>query len=434
MRFARFATISPLKATRPAADLNRASGGTDTDCNHNKAKALSQSDIEIRVLGSLAQISASDWDSCACPETAAGGRPIDPFTTHRFLKALEDSGSVGAGTGWQPQYLAAFDGDLLIGCAPLYAKSHSQGEYIFDHNWAHAYERAGGRYYPKLQLAVPFTPATGRRLLVHPDHVRTGQAALVQGAVQLAADNRLSSLHITFCTQEEAEAGAQMGLMTRVTQQFHWQDAGFGDFDGFLASLSSRKRKNIRKERAQANDFDGEIEILTGDQIKPEHWDDFWVFYQDTGARKWGTPYLTRAFFERAQETLRDDMVLMLARDARGAFAGALNFAGRDTLFGRYWGCTRHQPCMHFELCYYRAIDWALSNGQTRVEAGAQGEHKLARGYLPNQTHSLHWVADPGFSDAIARYLEAEREAVEEEIEILTDYGPFRKVEMEEQQ
>ena len=395
---------------------------------------MSQSEIEIRVLGSLAQIDPDAWDRCACPETEDGGRPYDPFTTHRFLKALEDSGSVGPGTGWQPQYLTAYENDELIGCAPLYAKSHSQGEYIFDHNWAHAYERAGGRYYPKLQMAVPFTPASGRRLLVRPERAEVAQAALVQGAVQLAADNQISSLHITFCTDDEVDAGRQMGLMPRKTQQFHWEDAGFGDFDGFLASLSSRKRKNIRKERAQANDFDGHIDLMTGDQIEPHHWDDFWVFYQDTGARKWGMPYLTRAFFEEAQAHLRNDIVLMLARDAQGYFAGALNFAGRETLFGRYWGCTRHQPCLHFELCYYRAIDWALAHGQTRVEAGAQGEHKLARGYLPKQTHSLHWVGDPGFSDAIARYLEAEGEAIHQEIEILTEYGPFRKVEVEEHQ
>ncbi|MCE8007077.1 GNAT family N-acetyltransferase [Aestuariivita sp.] len=395
---------------------------------------MSQSEIEIRVLGSLSQISATDWDSCACPEAADGGRPDDPFTTHRFLKALEDSGSVGAGTGWQPQYLTAYEGEVLIGCAPLYTKSHSQGEYIFDHNWAHAYERAGGQYYPKLQMAVPFTPATGRRFLVRPDRAETAQSALVQGAVQLAANNNVSSLHITFCTEAEADAGRQMGLLPRVTQQFHWCDDGFGDFDGFLASLSSRKRKNIRKERQQANAFLGEIDILTGDQIEPHHWDDFWVFYQDTGARKWGTPYLTRRFFDEAQAHLREDMVLMMARDADGYFAGALNFAGRETLFGRYWGCTRHQACLHFELCYYRAIDWALANGLTRVEAGAQGEHKLARGYLPTHTHSLHWVGDRGFADAIARYLQAEREAVEEEIEILTDYGPFRKAHVEEHQ
>lgn len=395
---------------------------------------MTRSAIDIRVLGSLSRIDPAAWDACACPEAADGGRPHDPFTTHRFLKALEDSRSVGPGTGWQPQYLAAYDGDDLIGVAPMYAKSHSQGEYIFDHNWAHAYERAGGRYYPKLQIAVPHTPATGRRLLVRPDRAEVAQAALVQGAVQLAADNRLSSVHVTFCTQAEAEAGREMGLMHRITQQFHWESRGYGSFDDFLADLSSRKRKTIRKERREAMDFDGEVEVLTGDALQPHHWDAFWEFYQDTGARKWGTPYLTRRFFDEVQAHLRDDAVLMLARGGEGYFAGALNFAGRGTLYGRYWGCTRHQPCLHFELCYYRAIDWAIAHGLTRVEAGAQGEHKLARGYLPVQTHSLHWVADPGFRDAIERYLVAERRAMEQDIEVLTEYGPFRKIEVEEQQ
>jgi predicted N-acyltransferase len=395
---------------------------------------MDQTQIEIRVLDTLTRIAAHDWDSCACPEAAEGGRPIDPFTTHRFLLALEASGSVGAGTGWQPQYLTAWQDGMLIGCAPMYAKSHSQGEYIFDHNWAHAYERAGGRYYPKLQIAVPHTPASGRRFLVRPGYEAIGQSALVQGAVQLAADNQVSSLHITFCTNQEAEAGAQMGLMPRTTQQFHWINQNYRDFDGFLESLSSRKRKNIRKERTEAQDFGGTIHVLTGDMIQPEHWEAFWIFYQDTGARKWGTPYLTRRFFNEAQKFLRDDMALVMAERNGRWIAGALNFIGRDTLFGRYWGCTEHYPCLHFELCYYQAIDLAISQGLDRVEAGAQGQHKLARGYLPTQTHSLHWIGDPGFSDAIARYLDAEREAVEEEIEVLTEYGPFRKAQVEEQE
>ncbi|MEC7259069.1 MAG: GNAT family N-acetyltransferase [Pseudomonadota bacterium] len=382
----------------------------------------------------MAGIGAEDWDACACPEAADGGAPSDPFTTYRFLSALEDSGSVGPGTGWQPQYISARRDGQVIGVAPMYVKSHSQGEYIFDHNWAHAYERAGGRYYPKLQIAVPFTPATGRRFLLRPGHESIALPALVQGAVQLAANNNISSLHATFCTGAEAEAGADMGLMHRVTQQFHWHDDGYGDFDGFLSSLSSRKRKNIRKERAQAQGFGGTIHTFHGDDIRPEHWDAFWRFYQDTGARKWGSPYLTRQFFDIAQEHLRDDIALVLAeRDGRWV-AGALNFIGREALFGRYWGCTEHHPCLHFELCYYQAIDIALARGLSRVEAGAQGEHKLARGYLPSETHSLHWIADPGFSDAVARYLVAEREAVAEEIEILTEYGPFRKAQVEEQE
>lgn len=395
---------------------------------------MDQAQIEVRVSGSLSEIGAAEWDACACPETADGGRPLDPFTTHRFLWALEQSGSVGPGTGWQPQYLTAWLDGMLIAAAPMYAKSHSQGEYIFDHSWAHAYERAGGRYYPKLQIAVPFTPVTGRRFLVRPGYEGIGMPALVQGAVQLAADNRISSLHATFCTGAEAEAGAQMGLLARTTQQFHWLNDGYADFDAFLAALSSRKRKTIRKERAQANAFGGRIRTLTGADLRPEHWDAFWVFYQDTGSRKWGSPYLTRAFFDIVHDTMADDMALVLAERGGYPVAGALNFVGRETLYGRYWGCTEHHPCLHFELCYYRAIDFAIAAGLKRVEAGAQGEHKLARGYLPTLTHSLHWIADPGFADAVARYLESEREAVGEEIEILTEYGPFRKSNPEEQQ
>lgn len=390
--------------------------------------------IEIEVLTSLTRIDAADWDACACPETADGGRPADPFTTHRFLLALETSRSVGVGTGWQPRYLVARADGQIIATAPLYAKSHSQGEYIFDHNWAHAYERAGGQYYPKLQLAVPFTPATGRRLLTRPGFEEIGQAALVQGAVQLAAENEVSSIHITFCTETEAHAGDQMGLMRRISQQFHWDNHGYADFNAFLASLNSRKRKNIRRERAQAQAFGGQIVALTGDQIQPEHWDAFWVFYQDTGARKWGQPYLTRAFFDAAHKTLRDDMLLVLALRDGQPVAGALNFIGRDVLYGRYWGCIEDHACLHFELCYYQAIDYAIAQGLSRVEAGAQGSHKLARGYLPVQTHSLHWVRDAGFADAIARYLEAEREAIDDEIEVLTGYGPFRKAQVEEQE
>ncbi|NOD76279.1 MULTISPECIES: GNAT family N-acetyltransferase [unclassified Ruegeria] len=395
---------------------------------------MDQAQIEIQVLGTLSQISAAEWDACACPEAANGGRPLDPFTTHRFLLALEESGSVGRGTGWQPQYLTAYLDGMLIAAAPMYAKSHSQGEYIFDHSWAHAYESAGGRYYPKLQISVPFTPATGRRFLVRPGYERIGMSALVQGAVQLAADNQVSSVHATFCTEDEALAGEQMGLMLRISQQFHWLNEGYSDFDAFLIALSSRKRKNIRKERAQANDFGGDIRTLTGDALRPEHWDAFWRFYQDTGARKWGSPYLTRQFFDIAQETMADDMALVLAERDGYAIAGALNFIGSETLFGRYWGCVEHHACLHFELCYYRAIDFAIAHGLARVEAGAQGEHKLARGYLPTRTHSLHWVGDPGFADAVKKYLDAEGRAVGEEIEILTDYGPFRKSNPEEQQ
>lgn len=383
--------------------------------------------VEISVFSSLAAVSAQDWDACACPEAAGGGRPIDPFTTHRFLLALEQSGSVGPGTGWAPQYLVARVQDQVIGVAPAYVKSHSQGEYIFDHSWANAYERAGGRYYPKLQIAVPFTPVTGRRLLARPGFETTAPTALAQGAVQLTANNRLSSLHITFCTGDEAQAGGEIGLLPRIGQQYHWENADYASFDDFLAALSSRKRKTIRKERATAQAFGGTLRALTGDQIQPAHWDAFWRFYQDTGARKWGTPYLTRAFFDIAHQTLRDDILLVLAERDGIPIAGALNFIGRDTLFGRYWGAVEDHPCLHFEACYYQAIDYAIAHGLARVEAGAQGEHKLARGYLPVETHSLHWIADPGLSDAVERFLAAERAAVGEDIEILTSYGPFRK-------
>ncbi|MGR3485562.1 MAG: GNAT family N-acetyltransferase [Paracoccaceae bacterium] len=383
--------------------------------------------MTVEVLADLGGIYAADWDACAAPEAADGGRAADPFTTHRYLRALEVSGSVGPGTGWQPRHLVARDADRILAVAPMYAKGHSQGEYVFDHSWAHAFERAGGDYYPKLQIAVPFTPATGRRFLVRPGAEAVGLPALIEGAVRLAEGNDVSSVHATFCTQAEAQAGAALGLLHRVTQQFHWRDDAFGDFEGFLASLSSRKRKVIRRERRVAQGFGGQIRDLTGDDIRPEHWDAFWRFYQDTGARKWGQPYLTRDFFDRVHETMRDDVLLCLALDGDCPVAGALNFIGRDALFGRYWGAAEHHPMLHFELCYYRAIDWALRHGLSTVEAGAQGEHKLARGYLPRPCHSLHWIANDGFRRAVAQYLEAERAAVDEEIEVLTEYGPFRR-------
>ena len=380
------------------------------------------------LLDNMAAIPAQDWDALACPE-AATGRPIDPFTTHRFLAALEASGSTGDGTGWQARPLVLRDQGRTLAAMPLYVKGHSQGEYIFDHGWAEAYARAGGRYYPKLQVAVPFTPATGRRFLGDPAH----RTALMQAAIGVTQQNGLSSLHVTFCTKDEAQAltGVQ-GTLHRITQQFHWENHGYASFDDFLAQLSSRKRKMIRKERETARAHGLTIRALTGDQIEPAHWDAFWLFYQDTGSRKWGTPYLTRAFFDAVQTTMRDDALLVLAFERDRPVAGALNFIGRDTLYGRYWGCVADYPCLHFELCYYQAIDWAIAHGLSRVEAGAQGEHKLARGYLPSAVHSLHWIADPGFAKAVARYLDQERRAVGEEMEILTAYGPFRKVETED--
>jgi predicted N-acyltransferase len=382
------------------------------------------SDLTVTLAESIAAVPAADWDALAAPGT---GRPDDPFTTHRFLLALEASGSTGPGTGWLARPLLVHRGAQMIAAAPLYVKSHSQGEYIFDHGWAEAYERAGGRYYPKLQIAVPFTPATGRRFLTLPGEEVAGMAALIEGATRVAQQNGLSSLHATFCTEAEAETGAAMGLMPRLTQQFHWQNDGYSSYEDFLATLASRKRKALRKERAMANSHGLRIENLTGDALRPEHWDAFWAFYQDTGSRKWGRPYLTRNFFDRIQQTMRDDVLLVLAFDGSRPVAGALNFIGRSALYGRYWGCVEDYPCLHFELCYHRAIDWAIAQGLDRVEAGAQGEHKLARGYLPAETHSLHWIADPAFARAVADYLDRERAAVDEEIEVLTAYGPFRR-------
>lgn len=381
--------------------------------------------IEIRIHEGLGGIDPAEWDACAAPEGAA--RPADPFTTYRFLRALELSGSVGPGTGWAPRPITAHRGGEMIAAAPLYVKSHSQGEYVFDHGWAQAWERAGGQYYPKLQIAVPFTPATGRRFLVKPGYEALGQAALVEGAVRLAAENGLSSLHVTFCTEEEAEAGEAMGLIHRVGTQYHWENAGYPDYETFLGSLSSRKRKTLRRERREAQDFGGEIVQLSGDALKPWHWDAFWAFYQDTGSRKWGSPYLTRAFFDLVQETMRDDVLLVFALREGRPIAGALNFIGRDTLFGRYWGQSEHHPFLHFELCYHQAIDFALDNSLTKVEAGAQGDHKLARGYLPVRTHSLHWIADERLRVAVEDFVAREAEAVDEDVEILTSLGPFRR-------
>ena len=386
--------------------------------------------VEIRVIPGLEAIDAADWDACAAPEAADGGRPAYPFLTHRFLSALERSGSATPREGWAPQHLVASVDGQIAGVMPLYVKNHSQGEYVFDYSWAHAFERAGGDYYPKLQSAVPFTPATGPRLLVRPDGPvdrDTGRAALLQGATQLAERNGISSLHLTFCTDEEWEFGGEMGLLQRTDQQFHWLNRGYETWDDFLDALASRKRKNLRKERARAIEHGVEIVWLTGDQIQPEHWDAFWVFYQDTGARKWGQPYLTRAFFDLAQAELRDDILLIMCRRMGRWIAGALNLIGRHTLFGRYWGCTEDHPFLHFETCYYQAIDFAIQNGLDRVEAGAQGGHKLARGYEPVTTRSLHWITDPGFRDAVSHYLEGERAAVAHENEALADRTPFRK-------
>jgi uncharacterized protein len=374
----------------------------------------------IATLRSISDVSDAEWDALAAP---LPGRAPNPFVTHRFLKALEDSGSVGRGTGWTAHHLVVRQDGVLVGAMPLYLKTHSQGEYVFDFSWAQAWERAGGSYYPKLQSAVPFTPVTGPRLLANDPEVRRD---LLVAMMSLTDSNSLSSAHMTFCTEDDVKTGSELGFLHRTGQQFHWENPGYASFDDFLERLSSRKRKTIRKERATAQAFGGEILHLTGDDILPEHWDAMWAFYQDTGSRKWGQPYLTRRFFSAMHDTMRDDVLLILARKDGAYVAGAMNLIGTDTLFGRYWGQSRHFDCMHFELCYYQAIDFAIAHN-LRVEAGAQGEHKLARGYLPTITHSLHHIPNASFRRAVAEFLTAEQAAVAEEAEILTSYGPFKR-------
>lgn len=381
--------------------------------------------VEVSILSGVSEISETDWNACACPEAQDGGRPLDPFTTHRFLTALETSGSVGEGTGWMPRPMVARAAGQVVAVAPLYLKSHSQGEYVFDHGWAEAFERAGGRYYPKLQGAVPFTPVTGRRLLTRPGHEAAGRAALLQAMAEVAEGAGLSSVHLTFCTEDEVTAATGAGWLHRTGMQFHWTNRGYGSFDDFLADLASRKRKALRKERERAQGFGGTIRALTGDAILPEHWAAMWAFYQDTGGRKWGRPYLTRAFFD-ALHALRDEVLLVLAERDGIPVAGALNLIGREALFGRYWGCLEDHAFLHFELCYHQAVDWAIAHGLDRVEAGAQGEHKLARGYMPVTTHSVHRIAHPGLRRAVDDYLQAERPAIAAEIEALAALGPFR--------
>ncbi len=374
----------------------------------------------------IADIPPEDWDACANPDAAT----YNPFIAHAFLKALEDAGCVGeAHTGWIPQHIAIADdsGDIAA-CAPCYAKLDSRGEYVFDHSWAAAYQQAGGSYYPKLQIAVPFTPVPGRRLLVRPGPEADHYSRLLgAAAVQLAERIGASSVHATFLTEREwALLGAQ-GYLRRNDQQFHWRNDGYATFDDFLGSLASRKRKAVRKERAEALEGGLIIEQLSGKDIAEKHWDAFYEFYMDTGSRKWGRPYLNRQFFSLVGETMAERCLLVMARRGPRYIAGALNLIGGDCLFGRYWGSNEHHPYLHFELCYYQAIDYAIAYRLPRVEAGAQGEHKLARGYMPTPTYSAHYIPDPGFRRAVARYLESERAAVAEAIEELAAYGPYRR-------
>ena len=410
---------------------------------------MDSSEITLEAVSSVSQIPAKDWDACANPppdpdsldlldtlassslatDSRAGSTPsYNPFVSHAFFSALEQSGSACARTGWGPRHLVArLDGDIA-GIVPCYLKSHSQGEYVFDRGWADAYERAGGRYYPKLQASVPFTPATGPRLLIANGVDRERIAdALASGLMALCDATNASSAHVTFAREAEWKFLAAQGFLQRTDQQFHWHNEGYGSFEDFLGSLNSRHRKAIKRERRDALADGITIHALSGRDITEDAWDAFFAFYMETGSRKWGRPYLTRSFFSLIGESIADDVLLVMARRNNRWIAGAINFIGSETLFGRNWGAIEHHPFLHFEVCYYQAIDFAIRRGLKTVEAGAQGEHKIARGYLPQTTYSAHYIADPGLRRAIADYLRRERAYVAEAARELTDAGPFRK-------
>jgi len=364
----------------------------------------------------VSEIAAADWDACAGPG--------NPFVSHAFLSALEDSGSANARTGWMPQHAALRDGDRVVAVAPMYAKSHSYGEYVFDHGWANAFERGGGSYYPKLQVAVPFSPVPGPRLLAREG---AGIEAMGQALAQACQELNLSSVHATFCTSADWEALGRAGWLQRLGTQFHWENAGYATFDDFLAALNSRKRKSIKRERRDANAAGLRFLALRGDEIKPKHWDAFYKFYTSTVDRKWGSAYLTRKFFPMLSERLGDRVVLMMAESDGVAVAGALNMVGDEALYGRNWGCRGDWPFLHFELCYYRAIEFAIEHGLQRVEAGAQGEHKIQRGYMPRPTYSAHWIAHPGLRRAVEGFLEQERPAVQADMDALAELSPYKR-------
>ena len=377
--------------------------------------------MSVRLADGVAGIGAKAWNSCANPD---GLSDPHPFTRFEFFESLEASGSASARTGWQPAHLVLEEDGAIKGILPAYLKNHSQGEYVFDHAWADALERAGGDYYPKLQSSVPFTPVTGPRLLA-------GQAsdrALLLRAGKAATDQiGASSLHITFLTRDQWEEAARQDYLLRTDRQFHWRNHGYRDFEQFLGELSSAKRKNLRKERASVAEAGISFDWLTGRDIKEAHWDRFFEFYMDTGSRKWGHPYLNRAFFSRIGATMADQILLIMARRGRHYIAGALNLMGEGTLYGRNWGALEYVPFLHFETCYYQAIDFAIAKGLAKVEAGAQGEHKLLRGYMPEETYSAHYIAHKGLRRAVDQFLTEEREAVSEHIGELARHGPFRK-------
>ena len=389
----------------------------------------------IRIASKIADLDPADWDACANPAWLGEGPVSDPqrerhnpFVSHAFLLALEQSGSVGPRAGWTPAHVCVETAGRLAAVAPTYVKTNSQGEYVFDHAWADAFERAGGRYYPKLQVSVPFTPVTGRRLLIAAEEGRAAAVeALVGGLRALREKVRASSIHATFVTKSEWDDLGRRGFLCRTDQQFHFLNEGYGSFDDFLASLASRKRKSIRRERKDALGPGITIERLTGAALSEHHWDAFFAFYMDTGSRKWGRPYLNRKFFSLIGESLADRVLLVMAKRDGRYIAGALNLIGDDALYGRNWGAIEEHPFLHFEVCYYQAIDFAIERGLARVEAGAQGEHKLARGYRPMPTYSVHDIADPRLARAIEDYLKQERRYVENAIEVYGEHMPFRR-------
>ncbi len=388
----------------------------------------------VRIVQSIKEIEPAQWDACANPEAGsasgddARGERFNPFLTHAFLLALEGSKSVGGRTGWTPTHVVVEVAGRLAAAAPCYVKTHSMGEYVFDHAWADAYHRAGLDYYPKLQVCVPFTPATGRRLLVAADAGPLALPTLVAGLKAWRAKVGASSLHVTFATEPEWTAMGAEGFLQRTGQQFHFVNEGYADFEAFLGSLASRKRKMIRRERRDALGPGITIECLRGPAIKPEHWAAFFDFYIDTGSRKWGRPYLTRPFFDAVGRTMADRVLLVMAKRGGRYIAGAINFVGDDALYGRNWGCVEEHPFLHFEVCYYQAIEWAIAHGLKRVEAGAQGEHKLARGYRAVPTYSAHEIPDKRFARAIDDYLTRERAAIDEALEEYGELAPFKKV------
>jgi uncharacterized protein len=415
--------------------------------------SMDSSEITLEAVSSVSQIPAGDWDACANPapspdsledlDTLASPNPAgsgagskaayNPFVSHAFFSALEASNSACARTGWGPRHLTArLDGEIA-GIVPCYLKSHSQGEYVFDRGWADAYERAGGRYYPKLQVSVPFTPAAGPRLLIRAgvDKEQIG-TALASGMVALCDATTASSVHVTFAREAEWKFLAAHGFLQRTDQQFHWHNQGYRSFDDFLATLNSRHRKAIKRERRDALAEGGiTIHALTGADITEDAWDAFFAFYMETGSRKWGRPYLTRSFFSLVGQSMAKDVLLVMAKRNGRWIAGAINFIGSDTLFGRNWGAIEHHPFLHFEVCYYQAIDFAIQRGLTTVEAGAQGEHKIARGYLPQTTYSAHYIADPDLRRALVDYLRRERAYVAAAARELIEAGPFRKTDTE---